>query len=623
MESILKTDRIRKNVGNMETPYFINKASGTSADTLLAIGFASVLGQLSLAQHETQDNIILKDSGSSYTVTSPWSIDGEKLSDERLDSLLIVLPLDSSRQREKQAKKGEQQPTPGFDYDNEMENSRVYREQLRKLGPGLQTPEARLKKAAELAELNLPDTRLGHYQAISAMKIAGSFNEIAWRWDRLTPEQKRLHLDLLLNLFSNPLNDIPLAIGKWQKLAKEHNLKGSAMVSALQITNPTTGKGANRAKASELTIGNQDSFWLLELLKFRGFMEGAAPLVVQDNDDRKTYVIQLKEIQLTLLYDMMKQFRAVFWPTTAVKLDILASLRFAQVLVEHYKELCKEDPLQLPWMPEKIVSLASGFDVTFYKFLGSAHATMNISTIGLPNWLPKLDSMAQVEDAEALLDEHVQLIRQLRNNQDKEGAEEYELLRLYRDFLSGNDLSPFWEFTTAYSSYLMSALEKARFIRPLTTQGLENLLMNHERDGATLTNILKKDGFKHIANAIRQSTISAQYRRTQLNDRTYETRYGLGQDLKRKAHRREEFMEALGLFLQQYSEETAREEEKLATRLGHSLTSDDRRTHKLRSSISERDIEDIAELIDQYGSGLICSMLIAYGYARRSADAEA
>jgi hypothetical protein len=609
----------------METPYCINKTSGTSADTLLAIGFASVLGQLSLAQHNAQDSIILKDSGSSYTVTSPWPIDVEKLSDERLNHLLIVLPLDSSRQREKQAKKGEQQPILGFDYDKEMENSRAYREQLRKLGPGLQTPEARLKKAPELAELSPPDTRLGHYQTISSMKIAGSFNEIAWRWDGLTPEQKRLHLDLLLNLFSNPLNDIPLAIGKWQKLAKEHNLKGSAMVSALQIINPTTGKGANRAKAGELkaSIGNQDSFWLLELLKFRGFMEGAAPLVVQDNDDRKTYVIQPKEIQITLLQDMMKQFRAVFWPTTAVKLDILASLRFAQVLVEHYKELYREDPLRLPWMPEKIVSLAPGFDVTFYKFLGSAHATMNISTIGLPNWLPKLENIEQVEAAEALLDEHVQLIRQLRNSQDKEGAEEYELLRLYRDFLSGNDLSPFWEFTTAYSSYLMSALEKERFIRPLTTQGLETLLMNHERDGATLTNILKNDGFKHIANAIRQSTISAQYRRTQLNDRTYETRYGLGQDLKRKAHRREEFMEALGLFLQQYSEETAREEEKLATRLGRSLTSDDRRTHKLRSSVSERDIEDIAELIDQYGSGLICSMLIAYGYARRSADTEA
>ncbi|HEX3641749.1 MAG TPA: hypothetical protein VHV10_10700, partial [Ktedonobacteraceae bacterium] len=314
----------------MEISYFINKTSGTSADTLLAIGFAAVLGQLSLMQHETQDSIVLKDSGSSYTVTSPWSIDVEKLSDERLDSLLIVLPLDSSRQREKLAKKGEQQPILGFDYDMEMDNSRAYREQLRKLGPGLQTPEARLKKAPELAELSPPDTKLGHYQAISAMKIAGSFNEIALRWDRLTPEQKRLHIDLLLNLFSNPLNDIPSTIGKWQKLAKEHNLKGNAMASALQIINPTTGKGANRAKASELTIGNQDSFWLLELLKFRGFMEGAAPLIVQDNDDRKTYVIQPREIQLTLLQEMMKQFRAIFWPTTAVKLDILASLRFAQ-----------------------------------------------------------------------------------------------------------------------------------------------------------------------------------------------------------------------------------------------------------------------------------------------------
>jgi hypothetical protein len=437
-----------------------------------------------------------------------------------------------------------------------------------------------------------------------------------------------LVITLLLHLFRNPFNDIPEAITTWQQLAKEAGIKGNALVSALQIINPTTGKGANRAKASGApTAGNQDNFWLLELLKFRGFMEGAAPLVVKNSDDRKTYIMQPKIIKVEQLQSLMRTFRAVFWSTTAVKLDILASLRFAQVLVETYRDQFREDPLVEPWMVREITSLVQGFDVTFYKYLGSAHATMNIATIGLPTWLPALESIEQANMAADLLDEHITLVRQIRtgssSSKNEEGSEEYTLLRLYRDFLSGSDQRPFWEFSTTYCGYVMSAREKNRFVHLFERQGLENLIMKNPREGAILTPIVESEGFKHIANAIRQSTITAQFRRAQLGIRTYDTRYGLAQELKRKAHRREEFMEALGLFLQQYSEETAREEEKLATRLQRKLTLEDRRANNLRPNISESDLAEVASLIDQHGSGLICSMLLAFGYAKRSQNEEA
>jgi hypothetical protein len=608
----------------MSIDYYIEKTSGTSADTLLAIGFASVLGDHCLKQHGNQEGIFLYDSGPYYRISLPSPIAVEHLPDDELLGLQIVLPLASNRQREKLAKKGDMCTLDGFPYDEKLEESRSYYEKRKKSGAQYQTPEAYRKHARDLRELigPEPDARLAHYTAINQMKIAATFNDLALRWDRLSPDLKRLHIDLLLQLFSQPENDLPGAVASWQKLAKEYGIKGNAMVSALQIVNPTTGKGANRARAGELTIGNQESFWLLELLKFRGFMEGAAPLTVQESDDRKTYVIQPRQIKLTLLQDIMKQFRAVFWPTTAVKLDILAALRFAQALVDQYQTLFEQDGRLPPWLPREIVSLAQGFDVTFYKFLGSAYATMNISTIGLPTWLPRMESLEQVKAAQVMLDEHINLIRLLRNRRGEEGAEEYELLRLYRDFLSGDDLNAFWEFTTAYSGYVMSAREQNRYVQLFTTQGLEDLIMNNQQHGSMLKPIITNEGFKHIANAIRQSTITAQYRRTQLGDRTYETRYGLGQDLKRKAHSRAEFMEALSLFLQRYSEETAREEEKLALRLGRQLTAEDRRNYKMRANISERDLHDIIALIDEYGPGLICSLLIAFGYARRAADEE-
>jgi hypothetical protein len=300
-------------------------------------------------------------------------------------------------------------------------------------------------------------------------------------------------------------------------------------------------------------------------------------------------------------------------------LDILASLRFAQVLVQSYQDQFRNDPLREAWMPREITSLVTGFDVTFYKYLGSAHATMNIATIGLPTWLPPLESIEQADMAEAILDEHVKLIQQIRNGKGDEGSEEYTLLRLYRDFLSGHDLSPFWEFTTAYCGYLMSAREKNPFFQQLTTQGLEILMMSNTHERETYTPIVENPGFQHIADAIRRSTVYAQYRRSQKSDRTYDTRYGLAQELRRKSHRPAEFLDALGLFLQQYSEETAREEEKLAARLGHNeLTKEDRKNYDLRYNISDEDLINIIALVDHYGSSLICSLLLAFGYAYHS-----
>jgi CRISPR-associated endonuclease/helicase Cas3 len=132
-----------------------------------------------------------------------------------------------------------------------------------------------------------------------------------------------------------------------------------------------------------------------------------------------------------------------------------------------------------------------------------------------------------------------------------------------------------------------------------------------------LTNITRNEGFKRIAYAIRQSTITAQYRRAQLGDRTYEVRYGLGQELMREARYRNKFMITLSEFLQRYNAETSREEEKVANKLGRKLTPEDRRVFSLRASIPYTDIDEIADLIDRYNSSeLIGSMLVAYGYAR-------
>lgn len=608
--------------------YYINRSSGTSADTMLAIGFASLLDKMLQGLERESKGILVRNAGPYYEIQLPSSISDSDL--EQLPPFPLVQPLVSAKQSEKQTKQGKS--IDGFPYEDQQLRSKAYREKLKQLPSYLQRPEAHFNKEPELEEIAYlkPLPELGHYRAINQMKVADSFNELALRWDRLTAEQRRLHIHLLLKLFSSPDNDIATTIADWQKLAKEHEFSGKALSSALQVINPTTGKGANRAKASELSIGNQDGFWLLELLKFEGFMYAAAPFIIQGSKDRKTYILQPENIELSTLQGMMRKFREVCWSSTAIKLDVMASLRFVQVFAQHRKMSFETNVEVDPWDdPGQVNSLAEGFEVAFYKDMGSAYATMNIASINLPEWVPLIIDQASADSALAILEEHIRLIQQIRNSKGEEGSEEFELLRFYRDFLSGRTLRPFWKFTTAYSGYLISQREREknpkRYIRQLTTTGLETLIMNSKNGDTKLAEITSNEGFKHIAYAIRQSTVIAQYRRAQASDRTYEVRYGLGQELMREARYRDKFMAALCQFLQQYNAETAREEEKVANRLGRKLTPDDRRTRKLRASIDYTDIDDISALVDRFNSSdLICSMLVAYGYARepRKGDIE-
>jgi hypothetical protein len=177
---------------------------------------------------------------------------------------------------------------------------------------------------------------------------------------------------------------------------------------------------------------------------------------------------------------MMDKFREVCWSSTAVKLDILASLRFAQAFIQHRQQALQGETEDDFFGEEQVYSIAHGFEVAYYKDMGSAYATMNVSSINLPYWLPRIKTLEEAEAAFAIVKEHLQIIQRLRNSKGEEGSEEFELLRFYRDFLSGRDLRPFWKFTTAYSSYLISQHEQEkspqRQIRPFTTTGLENII---------------------------------------------------------------------------------------------------------------------------------------------------
>lgn len=113
--------------------------------------------------------------------------------------------------------------------------------------------------------------------------------------------------------------------------------------------------------------------------------------------------------------------------------------------------------------------------------------------------------------------------------------------------------------------------------------------------------ILDSEGFQNVAYAIRQSTVTAQWRKKE-GDRRYDVRYGLGQELVRKSQYKDDFIAELSDFLHKYNAENAQVMEN--------------RAGPYRRSIRTSDIEEIVSLIDSYGSDVICKLLVAYGYAR-------
>ena len=134
--------------------------------------------------------------------------------------------------------------------------------------------------------------------------------------------------------------------------------------------------------------------------------------------------------------------------------------------------------------------------------------------------------------------------------------------------------------------------------------------MAHAHGDKNLTQIITDPGFRAIAKAIRRATVTAQYYATQQNGYPYEVRYGLGHELLRSAAYPQEFLGALSVFVQAYTSENARIEERIAKKSLPDMPN----FH--RPPIRDTDLDHIVALVDAFGSELISKMLVAYGYAR-------
>lgn len=581
--------------------YYIDKSSQTFADNLAAFGLAYVINALA----DGRAQVTLEDQGSVFAVVCEPALHPEWV-EQRVFFAGAPFLVTYDKKTQGKAVKGTslvlgELPEAGgntvVDYETEKQANAVFFEWRK----GLSADERKRVTQGELTGPPPPHPNWDIFRAVNPAALQG-YNTLMAEWWRGRDAFPSL-VKAVLQMTSQTPNDLDGAEALWTKHCKAQGWTKPKAATALQLVNPAQGKGVNSPKSEWREPNNVKGFWVLEWLKVVGlFYGGLTRIVANPQDprnakDRKTYVLVPVRLEWGVHERVMADFRvAMTGSATPIKLDILVTLRYTEAFLRHYEGARIED-LGAELFGSRPSDLVSGMQMALYKNLGQSPAVMNMATLNLPRWVaPRSpETLAQMETA---LDEHLRIIQTL----DETRGDQLNLLAAYRDFLSANDLDPFFEFTTAYSGFIMSQYERRRYVRPFTTTTLEVLFMNSDDPKQSFSRIVQDEGFRNIAYAIRHSTVVPQGRKARGNKPTVDIRYGLGQQLARKAAYPADFLAEIAEFLQLYNAENAQLREN--------------KRPVFRKNITTADLDALIALVDQFGSKLVCQMLIAYGYAR-------
>ncbi|GAB5426312.1 MAG: hypothetical protein Crog4KO_34590 [Crocinitomicaceae bacterium] len=443
--------------------------------------------------------------------------------------------------------------------------------------------EARKKGNEDVA---FPPEPWDVYRAINPSALAG-YNKLMSQWFMVRENAEALII--LLDLYASFPNDFDTAIGDWKTLDKAHNWGIKAEATRQSLYNPDSGKGQNKSKADGLSIGNVSSFWLSEWLKALGFYEVALTKQLKGSKDRKTLVLAPRQFTFEQHQALMSEFKMAMQASeTSIRFDVLASIRYMRLLLSHYIErISKRRRIRKPKQ-----ELVSGFHTAFYKDMGNAVATMNLSFIALPGWV-----VIEMAEDVPIYEEALQELEGVVHQFDESHSDDAHLLQHLRDFVSGDELRPFLKFTTAYASYYMRKRERGYAIT-LSSEFIERIITIMGKKLSHLADRNINKGFHNIAAAIATVTVWAQY-----NSKTtpYKVRYGLHRELARQAQTPEKFAKAIHEFIHSYNAETMRAKELGKPSVGQ--------------VISPADIDNLLTIIDDFGkdSQLVAEILLAYG----------
>ena len=542
----------------------VQKATGTYADSLQAIGVAGLLEEVS------RGTVTIRDRGYFFEVESINGLPPEEWQPPGPGFYYVWL-----RSKEKERPPG----VLVLDYENERQRAKAAKE----------SKNDRIKRGLEdqgLQAVSPVDREYRPAAILASMRKGWSSDKDVYLW---VSQNGKEALEWVRNEL---VDDKPSA--------------SPLKVKNSQFYNPVSGKGVHSPKTTAKSPGAISSEIVepfAEWMKYRGAYQGM--LAYRQGDDFKLFVIEPGEIEVwAISFLRTKLLDLNLWG--GIRLDIEASLRLAEILIMHSDVMGRPGIRLRSRQPAKVVK---GLRQAFFKGLGTAAALMNDAFLPLPSWF-RINDRDDANAFMAVIKEHIGgyydggdrtygCLGSLREDR----PDNVQILQQYRDWLNSGDPEDLLEFLARFAVHVMQREARVkRFSAEILMKrfSAEILTILFKR-GYGMKEIVENAGFLSVARAIRNATVTALWLRQQGKDK-WDVRFGLAQKWKQKMKGGAvEFIPVLADFVQDYNWEVANRLEGKA------------------HVISKHDLDQVVSLITNNGndrSELVGMLLLAYGFAK-------
>jgi len=564
----------------------IYKTSGTYSELLEAYGLANLLDEIHTRNETIGVKITIEDNGGFYRINL-----NKPLTDEIVNSLKYF-PIF------KFIKKGNETVIPEgvidyYDYTEQKKLIDNYKERCNAIDKNKTlTQEQKRQSKKDLNKEKLSefgkkiDPEFDVYREIQGNPYA-SFTKL---FENFHLHQKE---------FCILIKEILYTYSQQQNEKRAFKLKDENP-TAQQLYNPFQGKGLNKSKANNASMGNLNSNWVSESMKISGALSMMVCQYVKvgSSYDLKIFVPEFNQISYNQSKQILFDFKKNLKSASPVKLDIINIIDLSHKFIQRTPEYNKG----------KIKDTIKGFHAAYLKDLGQNKAVANLAFINTPDFI-EYKTKEEGREWIEILEEQKRIISGI-----EELGDSIQGLQAYRDFLGSTGqlaIDKFNKFSYWYGNYLTQAISKEKYyVRPFQTETLNKFYINMDTQELNLTEIIKNDGFQAVATAIRKSTISLQY--TPKDQRKFEIRYGLAQQLQNKSKSKEDLATFIGEFIGVYNAETGRFAEKNEKKPEPPKAP--------RATVKDGELLEFYQLLDKNSPRLIGALLSSYGFALTSRE---
>lgn len=562
----------------MYSIFKVKKRTGTYSDTIEAFGLANLLNEIQSRDNLPRTKLFIEDKGLYYELSVKPEITIE------IVNSLTYFPLFKYVIREVGVTFEEEY----FNYPLQREYKKEKQALVQKARQEFSGKEKRQQLISQLKEIE----RI--YEEEKKM-----FPELDVYSQIITPNNI-IGFDKLYKNISQNKDQFPLIVKavlgyysdtNFEFIYKKMN-SFEEFLTALQIYNPTTGKGQNKGKASGASAGPVKLSWISETMKVSGALSNMLCQLVKvgNNYDLKVVVPDFKKVEYSKQRQISLSFKKNIKENTPLRVDILNLLIINKKLIELTDE----------YRGFKAKNILTGIHSVYQKDLGQNKAVVNIAELQTPDFI-EFNTEDEAKDWIDFLQEQINIIRSI-----KEFGYATQGLIAYRTFLTSSHFQSWVKFTFWYSSHIMSNFSKNEFALPFKETSLNKFFKNMSMKDFKISEITSNEGFKKVAYAIRKSTVTLQY--TPKDQRKFEIRYGLAQALQNKSKSPSDLAEFIGELIGTYNAETARRVEKTG--------------NISRANVKDNELNQFFELLDKYPSKVVGALLASYGFALTEKDAS-